>query len=457
MIPFFLLVLQIYRCTWRRNPSSSLANDCITAMAEGLNSMLYNHFLVLLWLNGDQTYLNGTDMTADSEWETFQSVITRIFKESDHTSEKLSDSVSCSSWEFLINSRYHKQYNKSYPITGFSEISIDRQGLYSPVSSMGTSETAGNSLYTELVAETLDTLHTVYESLKLDNLRKRDLGLLVVLLCDIAAFLREDCYLDHYIRDFPCLSKGHEVSLTSSSKRIPPSLFRWLESCLKHGCSSASISHLPSLIFRDGSSVVNWGRKIVSFYSLLCGAELLGKRLSSGVSCAVASGSYNTPEELTVLSMVGERVGLQQLDLLPAGVSLPLRDALDKCRDSPPMDWPAAAYVLLGREDLAFSCLAYSRKSVELESHLSVNMTCMSTPYMLNLHPVTILSSISDTIQSGDNKLEDVDSVAGYVADGMEHIFNSGIQLRYGRDLRLNEMLRALFSAAEEPFRHSLG
>lgn len=117
-----------------------------------------------------------------------------------------------------------------------------------------------------------------------------------------------------------------------------------------------------------------------------------------------------------------------------------LIQALDKCRDSPPMDWPAAAYVLLGREDLAFSCLAYSRKSVELEPHLSVNMTCMSTPYMLNLHPVTIPSSISDTIQSGDNKLEDVDSVAGYVADGMEHIFNSGIQLRYGRDLRLNEV-----------------
>ncbi|KAF3681967.1 hypothetical protein FXO37_02591 [Capsicum annuum] len=84
-------------------------------------------------------------------------------------------------------------------------------------------------------------------------------------------------------------------------------------------------------------------------------------------------------------------------------------------------------------------------------------MTCMSTSYMLNLHPVTIPSSISDTIQSGDKKLEDVDSVAGYVADGMEHIFNSGIQLRYGHDLRLNEILPALFSAAEEPFRNSLG
>ncbi|XP_075104821.1 anaphase-promoting complex subunit 1-like isoform X3 [Nicotiana tabacum] len=438
---------RIYRCTWRRNPSSSLANDCITALAEGMSSTLYNHFLVLLWRNGDQAYLSRTDLTADSEWESFQSVISQICKESSHNSEKLSDSVSCSSWEFLINSRYHKQYSKSYPISGFSETSIDQQGSYSPGSFVDTSHNAESSLYAELLAETLDTLHTVYESLKLNNLRKRDLGLLVVLLCDIAAFLHEDCYLDHYIRDFPCLSKGREVSLTSSPKKIPPSLFRWLESCLKHGCSSASISHLPSLIFKDGSSVVNWGRKIVSFYSLLCGAELLGKRLSSGVSCAVASGSFNTPEELTILAMVGERVGLQQLDLLPAGVSLPLRDALDKCRESPPMDWPAAAYVLLGREDLAFSRLAYSRKSVELEPHINVNMTCMSTPYMLNLHPVTIPSSISDTIESDDNKLEDVDSVEGSVADGMEHIFNSGIQLRYGRDLRLNEVRRLLCSA----------
>lgn len=173
MISFFLLVLQIYRCTWRRNPSSSLANDCITAMAEGLNSTLYNHFLVLLWRNGDHTYLSGADMTADSEWESFQSVIKQICKESGHTSEKLSDSVSCSSWEFLINSRYHKQYSKSYPITGLSETSIDQQGLYSPGLSMGTLDNSRSSLCAELVTETLDTLHTVYESLKLDNLRKR--------------------------------------------------------------------------------------------------------------------------------------------------------------------------------------------------------------------------------------------------------------------------------------------
>jgi anaphase-promoting complex subunit 1 len=52
---------------------------------------------------------------------------------------------------------------------------------------------------------------------------------------------------------------------------------------------------------------------------------LLGKKLSSGVYCNISTGSYSSKEELTVLAMVGERFGLQQLDSLPSGVSLPLR------------------------------------------------------------------------------------------------------------------------------------
>lgn len=64
----------------------------------------------------------------------------------------------------------------------------------------------------------------------------------------------------------------------------------------------------------------------------------------------------------------------------------------------------------------------------------------MSTPYMLNLHPVTISSTISDAIGLEGAKFEDTDSVDGSMTDGMEHIFNSSTQLRYGRDLRLNEV-----------------
>ena len=113
---------------------------------------------------------------------------------------------------------------------------------------------------------------------------------------------------------------------------------------------------------------------------------------------------------------------------------------MDKCRESPPTDWPAAAYILLGRQDLALSCSSHSRQSKELEPHTKLNLVSMSTPYMQHLHPVTIPSSVSGTIGLENTKLEDTDSVDGITTDGMEHIFNSSTQLRYGRDLRLNEV-----------------
>lgn len=115
--------------------------------------------------------------------------------------------------------------------------------------------------------------------------------------------------------------------------------------------------------------------------------------------------------------------------------------ALDKCRESPPIDWPAAAYILLGREDLALSSLARSNKSKEFKTQTNVNLISMSTPYMLHLHPVTIPSTVSDTIGLDGTKFEDTDSVDGSMIDGMEHIFSSSTQFRYGRDLRLNEVI----------------
>lgn len=113
--------------------------------------------------------------------------------------------------------------------------------------------------------------------------------------------------------------------------------------------------------------------------------------------------------------------------------------AIDKCRESPPVNWPAAAYVLLGREDLALLHLRHPTKYAELDFKKS-NLISLSTPYMLPLHTVTIPSSVSDTLDMDNTKLEDIDNFEGPVTDGMEHIFNSSTQLRYGRDMRLNEV-----------------
>lgn len=111
--------------------------------------------------------------------------------------------------------------------------------------------------------------------------------------------------------------------------------------------------------------------------------------------------------------------------------------ALDNCRESPPTDWPAAAYVLVGREDLAMACLG--TLSRDHESQTRANLISISVPYMLHLQPVTV-SSVSEVTRLDGMKSEDSDSPCKSVEDGMEHIFNSSTQLRYGRDLRLNEV-----------------
>ncbi|XP_031380609.1 anaphase-promoting complex subunit 1 isoform X2 [Punica granatum] len=436
---------KIFRCALRRSPSSSLVNDCITAMAEGLCSSSYNHFLVLLWGDSDSSYLSKFDSSVDSEWDSFCSIMMRMCGRFKGSLAEHSASASSSSWEFLINSQFHRNYCKTNSFASiFSSGSLDIQELGHQQSSMEAKLSGESSFYSELLTKSLESLHAVYECLKLNNLRKWDLELLSGLLCSIANSLGERSYIDHYVRDFPALVEKVGTGPDSLSWKTPPSLFRWLEISLQRGYNSADISDLPSLVCNDESSVVSWARKIVSFYSLLSGAEHVGKKLSSGVSCNIAAGSYSTGEEHTVLAMVGENFGLQQLDNLPSGISLPLRHALDKCRESPPTDWPAAAYFLLGREDLAFSCLAHNG---ELETWNNANLLSMSTPYMLHLHPVTIPSTVSDPIGPDSATFEDADSIDGSMTDGMEHIFTATTQLRYGRDLRLNEVRRLLCSA----------
>jgi anaphase-promoting complex subunit 1 len=68
------------------------------------------------------------------------------------------------------------------------------------------------------------------------------------------------------------------------------------------------------------------------------------------------------------------------------------------------------------------------------------NLTSISVPYMLHLQPVTVLTTALDVPPSEILNSEDTDSVYRSVEDGMEHIFTSTTQLRYGRDLRLNEV-----------------
>lgn len=157
-------------------------------MAEGLNPSLYRHFLGLLWGGDDSTYLAKANLCADSEWESFCNVITEICQKPNTTSQ-LSDSVSNSSWEFLVKSKYNQQYLRSnYVAAAFPGLSSNFKESDSSDAIARHMQNTEEALCMKLLTETLDSLHAVYETLKLDNLRKR---------CDFLAliFLRSVCIL----------------------------------------------------------------------------------------------------------------------------------------------------------------------------------------------------------------------------------------------------------------------
>lgn len=436
---------QILRVALRRRPSCSLVDDCITALAEGLSLSFYNNFLHLLWGNGNSAYLSEAESGVDHEWKSFSSVIMEMCRKPALNCQENSVPVPTSSWDYLIHSDFHKNFCSFNFMDGItSDVSVD---LTKSNQCLTHREALNSSENTQLLTECLNSLHALYENLKLIDLQKRDLTLLVVLLFQVADFLGEQSYVEHYIRDFPFLCKRNRSFQTTSSPTSSPSLYRWLENCLLHGYAHAGINDIPALVQKDRSSVVSWARKIVLFYSLLSGARLRDGKLTSGIYCNIALGSYSTAEEQTVLAMVGEGFGLQQMDMLPVCVSLPLRHALDKCRESPPANWPAAAYVLLGREDLALSCITNLRNSEELETQTNLHLISMSTPYMRHLNPVIVPLTAPESSGLENSKFEDIDSSDVSMVDGMDHIFSSSTQLQYGRDLRLNEVRRLLCSA----------
>ncbi|MFS8013029.1 putative anaphase-promoting complex subunit 1 [Helianthus anomalus] len=95
---------QMLRCTFRSYPSSSLANDCIAAMAEGLEANLYNQFTVLLWGNGDSAYLSRVDSPVDSEWESFSAIILEIFGKK----ENFLNHIQVHHWSFSSTAAFMK-------------------------------------------------------------------------------------------------------------------------------------------------------------------------------------------------------------------------------------------------------------------------------------------------------------------------------------------------------------
>lgn len=173
--------------------------------------------------------------------------------------------------------------------------------------------------------------------------------------------------------------------------------------------------------------------------------------LFSPVSVAVTPIMWpaSSPCERLVLAMVEEGFRLEDIESIPYGVALPLREAMRSCRQNPPGNWPQEAYVLIGREDLAKMLMTSPTPSDGGEGDYSKSNTVSETVNLDRQVDVAIggnhqnsTTAITDPKTAAADHFNDKEAAE---EDGTALIARQA-NLRFGRDRRLKEVQRILRS-----------
>uniref|UniRef100_A0A8C4LFD5 Anaphase promoting complex subunit 1 n=1 Tax=Equus asinus TaxID=9793 RepID=A0A8C4LFD5_EQUAS len=288
-----------------------------------------------------------------------------------------SETGSDDDWEYLLNSDYHQNVESHL---------LNRSLCLSPleVSQMKDEDFSQNLildsstlLFTHIPA-IFFVLHLVYEELKLNTLMGEGIRSLVDLLVQLARDLKLEPYVDHYYRDYPTLVRTtgqvctvdqgqtgfmHHPSFFTSE---PPNIYQWVSSCLR-GEGMPPYPYLPGICERS---------------------------------------------RLVVLVCI-QSFTLRDLETLPFGIALPIRDAIYHCREQPASDWPEAVCLLIGRQDLSKQAC---------EGNLPKGKSVLS----------------SDVPSGTETEEED---------DGMNDMNQEVMSLIWSEDLRVQDVRRLLQSA----------
>ncbi|KAG0261648.1 Anaphase-promoting complex subunit 1 [Mortierella polycephala] len=294
----------------------------------------------------------------------------------------------------------------------------------------------------------LVALHLVYQNRAL-NMVTRTEGEMKPLLVLLSHMVEWKSWVDFYVRhDF---SKSKSIELPEvymegtplpleQYRYEPPDIFRWISNAVSWSRSSAVASQLAEI-----SNKGPVPRELKAFPTLSSIATLrdpeqtVFPRLSSPPCDLIrkvtlvftalvdeVDGSHGTARALVNEAFTG-----MQLDQLPFGVSIPLREALWMCRRNPPLDMESDALSLIGRDDLA-----------ELKSGRSPGYYMKPPPLMKKDEPVkrTDIHTLCEEVtrKDGENEVE---------ITGTEITESEITKLRFGEDMRVAEVQRMLQSS----------
>uniref|UniRef100_A0A6Q2ZHK9 Anaphase-promoting complex subunit 1 n=1 Tax=Esox lucius TaxID=8010 RepID=A0A6Q2ZHK9_ESOLU len=281
-----------------------------------------------------------------------------------------SDTGSDEDWDYMRCSDYHRQVVFRHVCGAVSLDSADSSGCGEPLASTPALRLDPSAPLFPHLPALFYVLHLLYEELKLDELQRSGGRLLVGLLQQLARDLQLEEYIDLYWRDYPsfittfkesCIidhgkTQMEQMLRPSFLRAEPTCVFSWFSGCLR-GDVVAPFPYLPGICERTKLLVLSYALYIVGDDNATSVdvSKYLAK-LSAGGCVLSGSMKSDAPNESLaeklVVWLTSAGFTLKDLESVPFGVALPIRDAIYQCREHPCSDWSEEVCLLIGRQDL---------------------------------------------------------------------------------------------------------
>uniref|UniRef100_A0A4W6ETI9 Anaphase-promoting complex subunit 1 n=1 Tax=Lates calcarifer TaxID=8187 RepID=A0A4W6ETI9_LATCA len=353
--------------------------------------------------------------SAHAEWNLF---VTCFMTLMGYNTERLTwtrNVSQLSDWEYLLGSHYHRQMNFQ-PACGPVDSSGSNTTLITETEGPPSLKLDSSAPLFPHIPALFYVLHLLYQELQLDELQRARASSLVCLLQQLARDLQLNEYVDLYWRDYPSLISGlTESCLIDQGKTClirpsflraePPCVFSWLSSCLR-GEEIPPFPYLPSICQRTRLLVLSYALYITGDENATSTdvSKYLVK-LSAGL-CVHVCFQSSLKDHFTCFT-------LKDLESVPFGVALPIREAIYRCREQPCSDWSEEVCMLIGRQDLTKQA-----------------------------HKMTLAKSkaVSDLVLPSPSEADEEE-------DGMSDIIQEVTGLIWSQDLRVQEVRRLLQSS----------
>uniref|UniRef100_A0A671LZI8 Anaphase-promoting complex subunit 1 n=1 Tax=Sinocyclocheilus anshuiensis TaxID=1608454 RepID=A0A671LZI8_9TELE len=280
------------------------------------------------------------------------------------------DTGSDEDWGYLRCSDYHWQVSMqpAFAVQGLEPV-WPPGGVDNHQSALGLESSA---MLFPHIPVLFYVLHLLYEDLKLDELQRSGARALVGLLQQLAKDLQLEDFIDLYWRDYPSFIKTFKEACVIDQGTRPinlmtwpvfldgeaPCVFSWLSRCLR-GQDVTPFPCLPGICERTKLLVLVRTQILpvplnmvfmpgfIGAIQLYSTNQLTPEKYS--VKPAPSSGCL---AEKLVVWLTSAGFTLKDLESVPFGVALPIRDAIYQCREHPCSDWSEEVCALIGRQDL---------------------------------------------------------------------------------------------------------